>query len=84
MKYLLIITEVPADWKLVSIVLLFTMGIKEDSRKYRTVSLNSVSDKVMEKIFLGGIEKYLKHNTVGGHSQYGFMKDPSDFCFITR
>lgn len=82
MKYLLIISEVPADWKLVSIVLIFKIGIKEDSRNYRLINLSSVSDKVMEKIFLGGIEKHLKDNTVSGHSQYGFMKVLSDFVLL--
>lgn len=71
MKYLLIISEVPADQKLVSIVLIFKIDIKEDSRNYRPINLTSVSDRVMEKIFLGGIEKHLKDSTVSDHNQYG-------------
>lgn len=63
MKYLLIISEVPADWKLVSIVPIFKTGFKEDPINYRPVSLTSVSDKVVEKIILGGVEKHLKDNS---------------------
>lgn len=82
MKYLLIISEVPADWKLVSIVLIFKIDIKEDSRNYRPISLTSVSDRVMEKIFLGGIEKHLKDSTVSDHNHYGFVKVLSDFVLL--
>ncbi|KAJ7408122.1 Transmembrane channel-like 2 [Pitangus sulphuratus] len=47
---------------------------KEEPRNYRPVSLSSVPGKVMEKIILGGIQKYTKDNAVIGHSQHGFMK----------
>ncbi|KAJ7404364.1 rna-directed dna polymerase from mobile element jockey-like [Pitangus sulphuratus] len=69
--------RVPADWKLVNIVLIFKKGKKEDSGNYRPVSLTSVTGKVMEKIILEGIGKHLKDNTVIGHSQHTFMRGMS-------
>ncbi|KAJ7405699.1 Receptor-type tyrosine-protein phosphatase R [Willisornis vidua] len=53
------------------------MNKKEDPRNYRPVSLASVPGRVMEKIILGNIEKYLIDNTVTGHSQYSFMRGKS-------
>lgn len=60
--YLLIINEVPADWKLVGIVPIFKMGFKEDPRNYRAISLTSVSDKV-GGAYSGGIEKHWKDSS---------------------
>ncbi|KAJ7424716.1 RNA-directed DNA polymerase from mobile element jockey [Pitangus sulphuratus] len=48
--------EVPADWKLVEIVLIFNYGKKEDPKIYSPVSLTSVPSKILEKIVLGSIE----------------------------
>ncbi|NXL24651.1 RTXE polymerase, partial [Setophaga kirtlandii] len=70
--------EVPADWKLDNVVPVFKKGKKEDPGNYRSVSLTSVSGKIMEKIILGGIEKHLKDNPVIGHSQHGFLR--GKFC----
>ncbi|KAJ7406658.1 hypothetical protein BTVI_64975 [Pitangus sulphuratus] len=66
--------EVPANWKLANVVLIFKNGKKKDPRNCKPVSLTSVPSKGMEKIILGGIEKYLNKNTVIGHSQHGFMR----------
>ncbi|KAJ7414312.1 RNA-directed DNA polymerase from mobile element jockey-like protein [Willisornis vidua] len=65
--------EVPAEWKLVDVVLVFERGKKENPRNYRPVSLNSVSGTVMEKIILGSIKNHLKDSAVIGHNQHGFM-----------
>lgn len=54
---------------------IFQKGKKEDSRNYRPASLTSV--KVMENIFLGGIEKHLIDNAVIGHNQPSFMTGKS-------
>lgn len=63
----------PIDWKLTNVPV-----FKEDDPGHkRPVSLSSVTDKTMEKIFLGAIEKYLKDNTVTGHSQHYFMRGKS-------
>ncbi|KAJ7408123.1 rna-directed dna polymerase from mobile element jockey-like [Pitangus sulphuratus] len=52
--------EVPAEWKLVNIVLIFKKAKKEEPGNYRPLSLTSVPGKIMEKIILGCIEKRLK------------------------
>jgi len=49
----------------------------EDSGNYRSVSLTSVSGKVIEKIILGATERYLKNKAIIRHSQYGFMEENS-------
>ncbi|KAJ7422637.1 hypothetical protein WISP_37002 [Willisornis vidua] len=69
--------DVPADWKLMKVVLIFKKSKKEDPGNYRPVSLTSVPGKVMEKIILGGIEKHLKYNTVIGYSQHSFIRGKS-------
>ncbi|KAJ7419046.1 hypothetical protein WISP_56501 [Willisornis vidua] len=70
--------EVPADWKLVNVVLIF----KEDLRNNEPVHLSSVPDKVM-KIMPGCIEKHLKDNTVTGPTQHGFMMGKSCLSHLT-
>ncbi|KAJ7395638.1 hypothetical protein BTVI_152778 [Pitangus sulphuratus] len=74
---LLLQLEVPTDWKLVNIVLIFKKGKKEDPRNYRSGSLTAVPGKVMEKVLLGSTEKHLKDNAVTGHSQHSFMSRKS-------
>ncbi|KAJ7405172.1 hypothetical protein WISP_141573 [Willisornis vidua] len=69
--------EVPDDWNLVNIALIFKKGKKEDPRNYRPVSLTSVPGKVVEMFILGSIEKHLKDNAVIGHSQHSFMRGRS-------
>ncbi|GAB0204308.1 mitochondrial enolase superfamily member 1 [Grus japonensis] len=65
--------EVPVDWKLANIVLIFKKGKKENSSNYRPVSLTSVPGKIMEKIMLEVTEKHLKDNTVNSNSQHRFV-----------
>lgn len=43
--------EVPADWKLANIVLIFKKGKKKDPGNYRPVSLTSVPGKIKGRIF---------------------------------
>ncbi|KAJ7421910.1 hypothetical protein BTVI_15895 [Pitangus sulphuratus] len=69
--------EVSADWKLLNIVSVVKKGKKEYPRNYRLVSLTSVTGKVMEKIILRSIEKYLKDNTFISHSQHVFRRAKS-------
>lgn len=58
----------PPDRKLADIILIFKKAKKEDLRNYRPVSLNSVTDKIMEKIILGSTGKHLEDNTVRGQA----------------
>jgi len=44
--------EVPENWKLAKVVLIFRQNKKEDPGNYRPVSLASVPDKIMEKAIL--------------------------------
>ncbi|KAF4797650.1 hypothetical protein TURU_071661 [Turdus rufiventris] len=62
--------EVPTDWKLLNIVLIFNKSEKEDPWNCRPVSHSSVPGKVMEKIILGGLEgiwsKFTDHTKLAG------------------
>ena len=49
--------EVPVDWKLANVVLVFKKGEKEDPGNYRAVSLTSVSGKIMESYYSGSYWK---------------------------
>ncbi|RMB93052.1 hypothetical protein DUI87_30558 [Hirundo rustica rustica] len=68
--------EVPADWKLGNIVLIFKKGKEEDPGNHRPVSPTSVLDKVME-IILGGVEKHLEDNAGISHNPHGYRRRKS-------
>lgn len=72
--------EVPADWNLVSVVLIFKKSKGNDPRNYRSVSLTSASTETMEKVILGVVEKHLEDDLVTGHNKHGFMRGKS--CFL--
>ena len=42
--------DVPADWRVANVMLIFTKGRKDDPDSYRPISLTSVPGKVMEWI----------------------------------
>ena len=44
--------EVPEDWRLASVTLVYKKGFREDSGSYRLVSLILVPGKVMEQTIL--------------------------------
>ncbi|KAK4806138.1 hypothetical protein QYF61_001061 [Mycteria americana] len=69
--------EVPADWKVASVIPIYKKGVREDPGNYRPVSLTSVPGKIMEKIILGTVERHLKDNAIIRHSQHGFPKGKS-------
>jgi len=54
--------EVQDDWRLANGTPIYKKGRKEDPRKYRPVSLNSVSRKVMEQIILSVLTRHMKDN----------------------
>ncbi|KAK4806195.1 hypothetical protein QYF61_001118 [Mycteria americana] len=69
--------EVPADWKLATVIPIYKKGVREDPGNYRPVSLTSVPGKIMEKIILGTTERHLKNNAIIRHNQHGFTKEKS-------
>lgn len=58
---------------------LFNKGKKEGFSNYRPVSLTLVPGKIMEKMMMRIIEKYLKENAVTDYSQHGLLRGKS--CF---
>ncbi|KGL87982.1 hypothetical protein N301_00239, partial [Charadrius vociferus] len=56
--------EVPADWRLANVTLIYKKGRKEDPENYKLVSLTSVPGKVMEQIILSVIIQHMQENRV--------------------
>ncbi|KFQ84226.1 hypothetical protein N337_02090, partial [Phoenicopterus ruber ruber] len=54
--------EVPVDWRLANVILIYKKGRKEDPGSYRPVSLTSVLGKVMEQIILSAIMQHVQDN----------------------
>lgn len=67
----------PACWKLVSAISVYTKGMNDDSGNYRPHSLASVSGKVMEKIFFSATERHVKNKAIIRYSQHRFTKGRS-------
>uniref|UniRef100_A0A8C3BR72 Reverse transcriptase domain-containing protein n=1 Tax=Cairina moschata TaxID=8855 RepID=A0A8C3BR72_CAIMO len=66
--------EVPEDWRIANVALVFKKGRKEDSGNY---SLTSVPGKVLEQLVLDAISKQLEEKKVMRSSQHGFTKGKS-------
>jgi len=47
--------EVPDDWRIASVTLIYKKGRKEDPGNYRPVSLTSVPGKIMERFILSAL-----------------------------
>lgn len=54
---------------LLNVILIYNNGMRKDQGNYKTVSLASVSGKVME-ITLGPIERHLKNEAIVRDSQH--------------
>ncbi|KFQ27903.1 hypothetical protein N332_06187, partial [Mesitornis unicolor] len=54
--------EVPVDWRLANVTLIYKRGQKEDPGNYRPVSLTLVPGKVMEQIILSAITRHMQDN----------------------
>lgn len=65
--------EISVHWKLANVPV-FKRGKKEDPGNYKSVSLSSVSGKIMEKVILRLTEKHLRDNAVIGYSQHGLIR----------
>lgn len=69
--------EVPANWKLASVVPVFKKGKKEDPGNGRPVSLTSVPGKITETVVLEVTEKHLRDSAVIGRSQHRPVREKS-------
>ncbi|GAB0178838.1 P protein [Grus japonensis] len=67
--------DMPEDWKKANVTPIYKKGLKEDPGNYRSISLSSISGKVMERILLGAITTQMKHMI--GKSQHRFTKSKS-------
>ncbi|XP_030921249.1 uncharacterized protein LOC115949085 [Geospiza fortis] len=74
--------EVPDDWRLTNVMLIYKKGWKEHPGKYRPVSLTSVSSKVMEQIILSVITWHILDNQGIRPSHHGFRKCRSCLTFL--
>lgn len=53
--------EIPADWTMANVTLIYTKTWKEDLGNYRSVSLTSVLGKVMEQIIWSAITWHIQN-----------------------
>ncbi|PKU43875.1 rna-directed dna polymerase from mobile element jockey- hypothetical protein [Limosa lapponica baueri] len=74
---IIVMKEVPEDWRKIDAISLFRNGKKEDPGNYKSVNLTSIPGEVMEQLILGTISRYLKEEKVIRCSQHGFTKGNS-------
>ena len=67
------IGKVPGDWKEAIIKPLFKKGPSSDPASYRPVSLTSVFSKLMEKVVVEQMLRYLLINKLISKQQHGFL-----------
>ena len=72
-QHSLLTGEVPEDWRLTNVTLIYRKGCKEDLGNYRPVSLTSVPGEVVEQIVLRKIMRHVRDNWRIRPSQHGFM-----------
>ena len=71
------IGRVPEEWKQAFIKPLYKKGPSSDPASYRPVSLTSVFSKLMEKIIVEQLLKYLLANNLISKQQHGFLSRKS-------
>jgi len=69
--------EVPDDWRIASVTLIYRKGWKEDPGNYRPVSLTLVLGKIMDRFILGVLTRHVQDSQGIRPSQHGFMKGSS-------
>ena len=69
----LFLGEVPEEWKMANVSPTFKKGSRKVTANYRTVSLTSISYKIMEAAVRETILTHLKRNSMLSTSQLGFL-----------
>ena len=70
-------SKLPEKWKMANIKPLFKKGRKTDRFNYRSICLNAIPSKVMEKLVKAVIVKHLDNNKLLSTQQHGFTKNKS-------
>ena len=65
--------KVPDEWKLAIIKPRFKNGVLSDKPNYRPISLTSVFSKLMEKLMVEALLKYLLGQNLITKHQHGFL-----------
>ena len=68
---------IPTAWKKSLVVPIFKKGSRYDPLNYRPVSITSVPCKILEKIIVENMQKYLDSNAILSHHQFGFRQGRS-------
>jgi len=69
--------EVPEDWKMSSVSVIFKKGKKSSVENYRPISLTCIMCKIMESLIRDQIMNYFQENKLFSACQYGFIKGRS-------
>ena len=65
--------EVPEEWKMANVSAIFEKGSRKVAANYRTVSLTSISCKIMEDAVRETILTHLRRNSLSSTRQFGFL-----------
>ena len=70
--------KLPSDWKIGKIIPIFKdKSSRSEPSNYRTVSLKTISCKIMERVLKKHINKHLSANNLVTSSQHGFRSGRS-------
>ena len=78
-QHSLLTGEVPEDWRLASVTLIYKKCCKEDLGNYRPVILTSVPGKVMEQIVLRKITRHVRDKVGHMRSMWGIRPSQRGF-----
>ena len=67
-------SELPEDWKQANVCPIFKKGSKTNPANYRSISLTSVTCKIMERLIRDIMMKHLLDNNLISEHQHGFVK----------
>ena len=65
--------DIPADWRVSNVTLIFKKGQKSDPGNYRPVSLTSVCCKLLESMIKDRLMDHFQRNNLILPTQHGFM-----------